>query len=718
MAEKNAKTEGLYLALLSLHGLVRGHDMELGRDADTGGQVKYVVELAGALARHEKVRRVDLFTRLVDDKKVSDDYKEHVEPLNDRAHIIRIPFGPRRYLRKEVLWPYMDECVAGLLHYFRRLGRLPDVVHGHYADAGLTGARLAMLLGVPFCFTGHSLGINKLERLMNRGMSAEKIDVRYHIEQRIQAEEEALQSAALVVCSTTQEAEEQYARYDHFRSRRAIVIAPGLDLRAFTDVHPSPVWQDICRFWEKPKKPVIMAMSRADSRKNIGTLVDAYGQSKNLQHKANLLIVAGNRERIRQMDKETRRVLTDMLLRIDAHDLYGRVAYPKHHQAEDVPYIYHMVAHTKGVFVNPALTEPFGLTLIEAGASGLPVVATNDGGPRDIIANCQHGVLIDPLDTAAMAQAILGMLENRAQWRRYAKRGKRNTRKHYTWESHVNRYMRHIQRLVFRRRPILSARKRKSPLPTIDRLIVSDIDNTLLGDKESLDRLLNMLRECSLRVGFAIATGRRLESAIYILKKWGVPNPDIMITAVGTEIYYGSRYIMDRGWAKHISKNWQPDSIRAILDHLPGLVPQPQSEQRRFKVSYYLDPDKAPPLREIRKALVQAGVKSRVIFSHQQFLDILPFGASKGTALKYITQKWHLVPVYILVAGDSGNDRQMLTGEHRAVIVGNYSRELASLKGKGQIYFAQGHYAAGIIEGINHFQFLRNDYMADGTEAR
>jgi sucrose-phosphate synthase len=37
--------------LISVHGLIRGHDLELGRDADTGGQTKYVVDLARAIAR-------------------------------------------------------------------------------------------------------------------------------------------------------------------------------------------------------------------------------------------------------------------------------------------------------------------------------------------------------------------------------------------------------------------------------------------------------------------------------------------------------------------------------------------------------------------------------------------------------------------------------------------------------------------------------------------
>ena len=58
----SSKGDGMYVMLISVHGLIRGHGLELGRDADTGGQVKYVVELARAVGAQPDVRRVDLIT--------------------------------------------------------------------------------------------------------------------------------------------------------------------------------------------------------------------------------------------------------------------------------------------------------------------------------------------------------------------------------------------------------------------------------------------------------------------------------------------------------------------------------------------------------------------------------------------------------------------------------------------------------------------------------
>jgi sucrose-phosphate synthase len=48
----------------------------------------------------------------------------------------------------------------------------------------------------------------------------------------------------------------------------------------------------------------------------------------------------------------------------------------------------------------------------------------------------------------------------------------------------------------------------------------------------------------------------------------------------------------------------------------------------------------------------------------------------------------------------------MLRGEPRAVVVGNYSPELQSLKGLRNIYFATQKWAGGILEGIDHYQFI------------
>ncbi|MCA1743807.1 MAG: glycosyltransferase, partial [Desulfovibrionales bacterium] len=415
MAKRNNK-KSLYLVHLSIHGLVRGNDMELGRDSDTGGQVKYVVELARALGKAPQVSRVDLITRNILDSKVDPGYGKTIEKLSEKANIVRLPFGPKRYLRKEVLWPYLDELTDRVLQYFRRLRMVPDIIHGHYADAGLAGAKLAQHLGVPFIFTGHSLGKIKKQKLLDKGKTEESIKSRYNISTRIEAEEMALGNASLVVTSTAQERDEQYREYDNYHPSRMRIVPPGVDLERFFPGKRGQKRPDIAdeldKFFKKSSKPMVLALSRPDERKNINTLIKAFGKNKTLKEMANLVVIAGNRKDIGSMDAGPKKVLTNILLNVDKYDLYGKAAYPKTHRADDVPELYRYAARTKGVFVNPALTEPFGLTLIEAAASGLPLVATDDGGPRDIIGNCKNGVLVDPLDEEKMGQAILDYIQD------------------------------------------------------------------------------------------------------------------------------------------------------------------------------------------------------------------------------------------------------------------------------------------------------------------
>ena len=193
---------------------------------------------------------------------------------------------------------------------------------------------------------------------------------------------------------------------------------------------------------------MILALSRADERKNISTLLEAYGESPKLQKIANVVIVAGNREDIREMDQGPQEVLKELLLLVDYYDLYGKVAIPKHHKPQQVPEIYRIAASLGGVFVNPALTEPFGLTLLEAAATGLPVVATENGGPVDIIGNCQNGVLVDPLDKADITAALLHLLRDAGEWQRLSDNGLRGVRQHYAWQAHAEAYLCRIRPLL------------------------------------------------------------------------------------------------------------------------------------------------------------------------------------------------------------------------------------------------------------------------------
>eukprot|EP00262_Sarcandra_glabra_P017639 TRINITY_DN609_c0_g1_i1.p1 TRINITY_DN609_c0_g1~~TRINITY_DN609_c0_g1_i1.p1 ORF type:complete len:1023 (-),score=96.82 TRINITY_DN609_c0_g1_i1:436-3504(-) len=508
------KAKRLYIVLISLHGLVRGDNMELGRDSDTGGQVKYVVELARALASTKGVYRVDLLTRQISSPDVDWSYSEPIEMLSSPsdpdanvaddscgAYIIRLPCGPRnRYIPKESLWPHIPEFVDGALDHIVNMARAlgdqmeggkptwPYVIHGHYADAGEVAAHLSGALNVPMVLTGHSLGRNKFEQLLKQGrLTKEDINATYKIMRRIEGEELGLDCAEMVVTSTRQEIEEQWGLYDGFdlklerklrvRRRRGVschgrymprmvVIPPGMDFSYVTAQEPSdsdgdlkslissdrtqnrrhlpPIWSEIMRFFTNPHKPMILALSRPDPKKNVTTLLKAFGECRPLRELANMTLILGNRDDIEEMPNSTSTVLTTVLKLIDKYDMYGQVAYPKHHKQADVPEIYRLAAKTKGVFINPALVEPFGLTLIEAAAYGLPVVATKNGGPVDIHKALNNGLLIDPHDHKAIADALLKLVSEKSLWLDCRKNGLKNIHR-FSWPEHCRNYLSHVE---------------------------------------------------------------------------------------------------------------------------------------------------------------------------------------------------------------------------------------------------------------------------------
>lgn len=716
---------GLRIALVSLHGLVRGKNMELGRDEDTGGQVKYVIELARALGEAPEVAHVDLITRQIIDDRVSSDYAQLKEPLGENADLIRIPFGPRRYLYKTRLWPYMDVFVDQCLKFFQKHRMMPDIIHGHYADAGYGGAQLARLLGIPFIFTGHSLGRVKKQRLLANGLSEEKIEERYHIARRIEAEEFALETCSLIVTSTHQEVKEQYELYEHYIPERMEVIPPGVDLSSFhrpeADTPRSDFESKIRGFLIDPDKPMIIAMARPDERKNLEMLLRVYGESPQLQRAANLVLVMGSREDIRDMPSGQRAVLFNILTLIDVYDLYGKVAYPKQHQADDVPELYRIGTRSRGVFVNPALTEPFGLTLLEAAASGLPLVATNDGGPQDIMANCKNGLLVDPLDQKGIEKALLRVVTEPGEWETWSNNGLENVYRYYSWRHHTERYLRDVDEILdsFSTAPAIHTRRQSRRIPDIDRVILADVDNTLTGDDDAMEAFFNMLEEAEFNVGFGIATGRRYEDAVQLLEDKNIPQPDLLITSVGTEMYYGKNFTRDQSWWKHIDFRWHPDAVRELLGQVEGLDLQPDNEQSTFKISYRINTDTAPSLSTIRRLLRENGLRAKVVKSLGMFLDVIPNRAGPGLCLRHLAWKWNFPIENILVAGDSGNDEEMLAGNTLGVVVGNYSRELEKLRRFPRVYFAEAHHARGIIEGVEYYNFLEdiqipNDHRVDG----
>ncbi len=710
---------GLKLLHLNLHGLFRSHDLELGRDADTGGQTLYVLELLKGLASRPEVEKVELVTRLIQDRRVSVDYAKGSEVICPGASIVRIPFGPKRYLRKELLWPYLDDLADQLVDYIKKADWTPDWIHAHYADAGYVGALVSRRLDIPLVFTAHSLGREKQRRLLAGGVDHDHIEQSYCISRRIDAEELALAHADLVITSTKQEADQQYSRYDRYIPKRSAVVAPGVDSTRF---HPENSHQEnsivnnlLNPFLRDPSLAPLLTISRAVRRKNIPALVDAFGRSRVLQQRHNLVLVLGCREDSRHLEKQQREVFQQIFDLVDKYNLYGKVAYPKQHRRDQIPMLYRWAANKKGFFVNPALTEPFGLTLLESSACGLPIVTTDDGGPREILSRCQNGSLTDVTDLESLQDSLEQAGKDINQWRKWSDNGIEAITRHFSWDAHVCNYLALMQRR-------LEASKNRLDLNHLavrmdsnkfgNRLLLLDLDSNLeCPERNSLDLLRHNLEKQSFQNNncLGVLTGRSIQAARYRFSELHLPSPRIWICQAGTEIYYGHEEQQDSLWNALISHDWNRTSVLKVLSNLNEYISlQEFKNQSPYKVSYLLKEPDDSILPLIRKRLRQNGVCATPYLRCHWYLDILPLRASRTEAIRHLVLRWGIPLDKIFVVASQQGDADLLRGLISAVVPAEHDKCLESFRSSNRVFFASGTKLQGLLDGLNHYHFFSN----------
>lgn len=706
---KSTKARRIDLLHISIHGLIRGEDMELGRDPDTGGQCLYVLELVKALSRDERVGRVSLLTRRVFDAKVSEDYAQAREDLGGGADIIRIEAGPGRYLRKEVMWRHLDAFIDGTLTYLRREKRVPDLIHAHYADAGYVGRQIAAVLGCPFVFTGHSLGRVKRQRLVEGGVDAEEMERRYNLGARIEAEEMSLDAASMVCTSTRQEVDEQYALYDQHSESRMRVIPPGVDLSRFdgpgSAEMAAAIDAKLAPFLKDPSRPAVLTIARADERKNLPGLVRAFAGNEWLREHANLIVIGGNRETLDKLPPGTRKVWMELLRAFDDADLYGVVAYPKGHLAPEVAGFYRWASERKGVFVNPAFTEPFGLTLLEAAAAGLPLVATHDGGPRDIIANCGNGTLIDPLNDEEMGDAIAAILSDPGRHKELSETGYREVRRHYAWAAHVEMYLGEVFNLLPVRRKVRGSKSRGA-LVERESWVVMDLLPRVEDEPEELvERWRQLFIDKPL--GFGIATGLSFDEAWEVIRRCGMPEPGFVVSGLGAEIRYGETGVLDENWRTQIATRWRRDEVVEVFSQIDCLSLQEDEFQHPFKVSYLMDSNRAQTRLKLQQVLRERGISAKVIVTARAFVDVIPIRSGKDVALRYLGNRWGIDPSRIFYFGTYGNDSAAVRGRNLSALAGDADRVLKQLAERPRLYHARGNGLEGFFEGLDHYDFIK-----------
>jgi len=232
-------------------------------------------------------------------------------------------------------------------------------------------------------------------------------------------------------------------------------------------------------------------------------------------------------------------------------------------------------------------------------------------------------------------------------------------------------------------------------------LLATDLDDTLVGDDNStqvFNGLVSRMRDQQ-KIKLVYITGRSPESYDQLKNERSLLEPDALVTAVGTEIFLDGKTKYDN-WP--MVAEWNSELIRHSLLNVPSLEEQPKTEQRQFKISYYLRNNQSS-YELVKKILRHHPVD--VVYSMGLYLDIVPRGVNKGSALRLLADRWHIEAEDIIACGDSANDISMLK-RNKAIIVGNAKEELlrwALQAGNENIFLAKGFYAQGIIEGFAYY---------------
>lgn len=485
------------VAIISPHGYFGQADV-LGKP-DTGGQVVYILDQVRALERamRHSLREQGLdvepdivvLTRLIPEAGETT-CDQRTEPIlgTRNARILRVPFRDEshrvlpHWISRFKVWPYLERFALEAERELKaELGGRPDIVIGNYSDGNLVASLLTQRMGVTQCTIAHALEKTKY---LQSDLHWEDLEPDHHFSCQFTADLIAMNTSDFVIGSTYQEiagTEESVGQYESYQAftlpglYRVVsgidcfdpkfnIVSPGADADTFfpfteTQRRPPELTQEIEEMvfgpphdgargaLEDRDKPVLFAMSRLDRIKNTTGLLEWYGKSPALQRAANLLLVGGTLDPDACKDPDERSQVERTHQLLDRFGLDTRVRWLEMQTDKNtVGGLYRFVADTRGAFVQPALFEAFGLTVVEAMSSGLPVFVTRYGGPLEIVEHGVSGFHIDPMAGEDAAALMVDFLERSAQdatvWDALSQGALERVAARYTWKRYADEFLR------------------------------------------------------------------------------------------------------------------------------------------------------------------------------------------------------------------------------------------------------------------------------------
>ncbi|KAL6339669.1 hypothetical protein AAG906_034754 [Vitis piasezkii] len=484
------------VVILSPHGYF-GQANVLGLP-DTGGQVVYILDQVRALENEMLLRmqkqgldvipRILIVTRLIPDAKGTT-CNQRLERVSgtEHSHILRVPFRTdkgilRKWISRFDVWPYLETFAEDAASEIAaELQGVPDLIIGNYSDGNLVASLLASKLGVTQCTIAHALEKTKYP---DSDIYWKNFDEKYHFSCQFTADLIAMNNADFIITSTYQEIAGSKNTVGQYESHTAFtlpglyrvvhgidvfdpkfnIVSPGADMciyfpysdveKRLTALHgsiekllydPEQNEEHIGMLNDR-SKPIIFSMARLDQVKNITGLVECYAKNAKLREVANLVVVAGYNDVKKSNDREEIVEIEKMHDLMKEYNLHGQFRWmsSQTNRARNGE-LYRYIADTRGIFVQPAFYEAFGLTVVEAMTCGLPTFATCHGGPAEIIENGVSGFHIDPYHPDQVATTMVDFFEkckeDSSHWNKISDAGLQRIYERYTWKIYSERLM-------------------------------------------------------------------------------------------------------------------------------------------------------------------------------------------------------------------------------------------------------------------------------------
>jgi mannosylfructose-phosphate synthase len=400
------------IAMISTHGYVAAQP-PLGA-ADTGGQVVYVLELSKKLA--QLGYEVDIWTRRFEEQ-------PELEPVIDQVRIIQVPCGGKQFIPKEYLSQKLPQWAENALRFIKKHGLKYEFINSHYWDAGVAGQHLSEALDVPHVHTPHSLGIWKKRQMENDYPGdAAKFEKQYNFNERIRRERLLYTDADLVVATTPQQLDLLKQDYEA-PADNCRMIPPGYDDNRFFPVGEGS--RNAIRQRLGFSGKVVMAIGRLARNKGYDLLIQGFSVLATRETDAVLHLAVGGTN----LTKLEETILGELKELVAQLNLQEKVQFGNFIPDDQLADYY----RAADLFVLSSRYEPFGMTAIEAMASGTPTVVTVHGGLYRALTFGRHALFADPFDKEDLGITMLKAFRHPRLRNRMARMGAHKARSLFTW---------------------------------------------------------------------------------------------------------------------------------------------------------------------------------------------------------------------------------------------------------------------------------------------